>query len=88
MKTDRIEIYATIETSRSLATPKGSQPGEPIVVWRWRYRRSNGSILAGPQESYTKRVHCIRMAKLVTGWDFRAFIPIVGPDGEDWSNVK
>ena len=79
MKYDQIEIYATLETRND----------ELTVVWRWRYRRSNGSILAGPQDSYTKRVHCIRMALLVTGWKLRMdngeTIKVVGPEGEDWT---
>lgn len=79
MKSDKIEIYATLETHKD----------ELIVVWRWRYVRSNGSILAGPQESYTKRVHCVRMALLVTGWKTRMMagetIRVIGPEGEDWT---
>lgn len=35
--------------------------------WRWRYVRSNGQVLAGPQEGYRKRKHCELMARLVTG---------------------
>jgi len=74
---DRIEIFATIEYRKEMQ-----------VVWRWRYRRKNSQILAGPQESYTKRVHCIRMAKLVTSFDQRDDLDLIGPNGEDWSAVK
>lgn len=75
MKKDRIEIYASLEY-------RGT---EMVPVWRWRYRRKNSQILAGPQESYTKRVHCIAMAKLVTNFDARDDLDLVGPYGEDWS---
>ena len=78
MKKDRIEIFATLE----------HRGDELIPVWRWRYRRKNGSIVAGPQESYTKRMHCIRMARLVTGFDNRDDLDLIGPNGEDLSAVK
>ena len=29
--------------------------------WRWRLKASNGQVIAGPQEGYKKRSHCVRM---------------------------
>jgi hypothetical protein len=33
-------------------------------------------------------MHCIRMARLVTGFDNRDDLDLIGPNGEDLSAVK
>ena len=56
MSTDRIEVYKSGLRRQ----------------WRWRYRHSNGHILADSGESYARRIDCLEGAATVTG------VPVVG----------
>ena len=51
-----VEMYRTSEWARGHR-------------WRWRFRVSNGRILADSGQSYRHRLDCLRGAQRVCGYD-------------------
>jgi len=58
MRTEKIEIYQ----------------GGGSTGWRWRYRATNGKILADGGEGYAARGDAIRGALRVTGLDIPTYV--------------
>lgn len=54
---DRVTVYPSAERVPQMR-------GTPKIVYRWRIQDGgNWRILATSSEAYTKRAHCVRMAR-------------------------
>lgn len=92
-RTDQIELFLLeVSDFQTRTSTLGSE--DPLwqgwgerMLWHWRYRRRNGLVLARSEHGYTKRSEAVRMAKYATGWSDGSEVLIVGPLGEDLSNM-
>lgn len=62
-RTEKIEIY------REIRDRIGVRGIERVPEWRWRYKATNGKILADGGEGYKSRADAVHGALRVTGLD-------------------